>query len=64
MPDVARAPELSAERAAVHFPGNVTFRYGGYDTPLFSGLEVHIAAGERVGLVSAIPALGKTTFIA
>jgi ATP-binding cassette, subfamily B, bacterial len=40
----------------------VTFHYGGHVTPLYSGLDVEIRAGERVGLVGRSGS-GKTTFV-
>lgn len=41
---------------------NVTFRYGGHTTPLYKDFSVHIAPGERVGLVGHSGS-GKTTFV-
>ncbi|HYE27673.1 MAG TPA: ABC transporter ATP-binding protein [Allosphingosinicella sp.] len=41
---------------------DVTFRYGGHATPLYSALDVTILAGERVGLVGHSGS-GKTTFV-
>jgi ATP-binding cassette subfamily B protein len=41
---------------------DVTFHYGGHRTPLYAGLSVDIAAGERVGLVGRSGS-GKTTFV-
>jgi ATP-binding cassette subfamily B protein len=40
----------------------VTFHYGGHVTPLYTDFSVHIAPGERVGLVGHSGS-GKTTFI-
>jgi ATP-binding cassette subfamily B protein len=40
----------------------VTFQYGGHATPLYRDFSVHIAPGERVGLVGRSGS-GKTTFI-
>src|SRR3954471_2791357 len=40
----------------------VTFRYGGHATPLYSALEIVIPAGQRVGLVGRSGS-GKTTFV-
>ena len=40
----------------------VTFHYRGHATPLYNGLSVNIAAGERVGLVGRSGS-GKTTFV-
>jgi ATP-binding cassette subfamily B protein len=41
---------------------DVTFHYGGHRAPLYDGLSVDIAAGERVGLVGRSGS-GKTTFV-
>jgi len=41
---------------------HVSFRYGAHETPLYADFSVHIAAGERVGLVGHSGS-GKTTFI-
>jgi ATP-binding cassette subfamily B protein len=41
---------------------HVTFHYGGHRTPLYEGLDVRIAPGERVGLVGRSGS-GKTTFV-
>ncbi len=41
---------------------DVTFHYGAHRAPLYQGFSVHIAAGERVGLVGHSGS-GKTTFI-
>jgi ATP-binding cassette subfamily B protein len=41
---------------------DVTFRYGGHETPLYAGLDVTIGGGERVGLVGRSGS-GKTTFV-
>jgi ATP-binding cassette subfamily B protein len=41
---------------------DVTFHYGGHQTPLYTGLSVDIRAGERVGLVGRSGS-GKTTFV-
>jgi ATP-binding cassette subfamily B protein len=40
----------------------VTFRYGGHATPLYSALDITIKGGQRVGLVGRSGS-GKTTFI-
>ncbi|WP_029004681.1 ABC transporter ATP-binding protein [Azorhizobium doebereinerae] len=40
----------------------VRFHYAGHETPLYDGLSVAIAAGERVGLVGPSGS-GKTTFV-
>src|SRR6201999_1867172 len=41
---------------------DVTFHYGGHQTPLYTSLSVDIRAGERVGLVGRSGS-GKTTFV-
>jgi len=41
---------------------DVTFRYGGHSTPLYSALDVTIKGGQRVGLVGHSGS-GKTTFV-
>src|SRR6201996_8475717 len=41
---------------------DVTFHYGGHRAPLYDGLSVDIADGERVGLVGRSGS-GKTTFV-
>ena len=41
---------------------NVRFHYPGHETPLYDGLDVTIAAGEKVGLVG-LSGSGKTTFV-
>ncbi|RSY76488.1 ABC transporter ATP-binding protein [Sphingomonas koreensis] len=45
----------------VHFD-DVTFRYGGHETPLYEHLTLTIRGGERVGLVGHSGS-GKTTFV-
>ncbi len=40
----------------------VTFRYGALEKPLYAGLSVRIAPGERIGLVGHSGS-GKTTFV-
>jgi ATP-binding cassette subfamily B protein len=41
---------------------DVTFRYGGHSTPLYSALGVAVEGGQRVGLVGRSGS-GKTTFV-
>src|ERR1700761_1255028 len=41
---------------------DVTFHYGGHRAPLYDGMSVDIAAGERIGLVGRSGS-GKTTFV-
>jgi len=55
----ARPIEIAGGRIAFE---DVTFHYGGHRTPLYDGLSVDIAAGERVGLVGRSGS-GKTTFV-
>jgi ATP-binding cassette subfamily B protein len=58
VPD-ARALQISA--GEIRFE-NVTFRYAGQQQALYSGLDLRIAPGERVGLVGRSGS-GKTTFV-
>ncbi|QTH22257.1 ABC transporter ATP-binding protein [Rhizorhabdus wittichii] len=41
---------------------DVTFRYGGHETPLYEHLDVTVRGGERIGLVGHSGS-GKTTFV-
>ena len=41
---------------------DVTFRYGGHETPLYEHLDLTIRGGERIGLVGHSGS-GKTTFV-
>lgn len=41
---------------------DVTFHYAGHKTPLYRDFNVHIAAGEKIGLVGPSGS-GKTTFV-
>ena len=52
---------LRVSRGAIDFE-HVVFRYGSQGTRLFDRLDVHIAPGERVGLVGPSGS-GKTTFV-
>ncbi|MFM0627186.1 ABC transporter ATP-binding protein [Paraburkholderia xenovorans] len=61
MPEPTRAAPLEVRRATVDFE-NVTFAYPGR-RPVLSGLNLHIGAGERVGLVGPSGA-GKSTILA
>ncbi|MCD7059466.1 ABC transporter ATP-binding protein [Pelagibacterium xiamenense] len=61
---VADAPGASPIRigdGAIAFK-NVTFQYGGHETPLYKDFSVSIEPGERVGLVGHSGS-GKTTFV-
>jgi len=55
----ARALQITA--GEIRFD-RVTFRYAGQRQPLYEGLELRIAPGERVGLVGRSGS-GKTTFV-
>ena len=59
--DAPGAPELVVRRGAIDFEG-IGFAYedGGVLTRVFDGLDLHIPAGQRVGLVGMSGA-GKTT---
>jgi ATP-binding cassette subfamily B protein len=59
--DAADARPIDIRSGRIVFE-NVTFHYGGHRTPLYRGLSVEIAAGERVGLVGRSGS-GKTTFV-
>jgi ATP-binding cassette subfamily B protein len=59
--DSPRATVLSVHAGAIHFE-NVTFRYASHDRALFRDFTVHIAPGEKIGLVGHSGS-GKTTFI-
>jgi ATP-binding cassette, subfamily B, bacterial len=59
--DAADARPIKIEGGRIVFE-DVTFHYGGHRTPLYNGLSVEIAAGERVGLVGRSGS-GKTTFV-
>jgi ATP-binding cassette, subfamily B, bacterial len=61
VPDRVDAQPIAVQRGAVAFE-RVTFHYQGHATPLFDGLSVAIAAGEKVGLVGRSGS-GKTTFV-
>ncbi|WP_299209415.1 ABC transporter ATP-binding protein [uncultured Tateyamaria sp.] len=61
--DVARLPAtvLPARAATLAF-NHVDYGYAGAQSPLFSNLNVHIPAGQKVGLVGRSGS-GKTTFV-
>ena len=59
--DRTDARPLAVSGGAVHFE-QVRFHYGHHVEPLFDGLSVAIAAGERVALVGHSGS-GKTTFV-
>ena len=59
--DVAGAPDLQVREGAIDFEG-IGFSYGDGDakTQVFDDFELHIPAGQRVGLVG-LSGAGKTT---
>jgi len=59
--DRADAAPIRITAGAVRFD-DVTFRYGGHETPLYEHLDLAIRGGERVGLVGHSGS-GKTTFV-
>jgi ATP-binding cassette subfamily B protein len=59
--DPATPEPLRSEGGGVHLE-QVRFTHGGQSTPLFDGLDLQIAPGERVGLVGRSGG-GKTTII-
>jgi ATP-binding cassette subfamily B protein len=59
--DVADARPIEIQGGRIVFD-DVTFHYGGHRAPLYDGLSIDIAAGERVGLVGRSGS-GKTTFV-
>ena len=59
--DVPDARPIDIEGGRIVFD-DVTFHYGSHRAPLYHGLSVDIAAGERVGLVGRSGS-GKTTFV-
>ena len=59
--DHGEARPLRIRAGEIRFE-QVTFHYGGHSTPLYSALDVTIAAGQRVGLVGRSGS-GKTTFV-
>ncbi len=59
--DAPGAKPLNVHAGDIRFD-HVTFCYAGQDVPLYRDLQVHIAAGERVGLVGHSGS-GKTTFV-
>jgi ATP-binding cassette subfamily B protein len=62
--DIADAPDarpIRVDMGTVRFE-QVGFRYGRHTTPLYTGLDVTIKAGQRVGLVGRSGS-GKTSFV-
>jgi ATP-binding cassette subfamily B protein len=59
--DAADAWPIDIQGGRIVFD-DVTFHYGGHRAPLYDGMSVDIAAGERVGLVGRSGS-GKTTFV-
>jgi len=59
--DRADAAPIRITAGEVRFD-DVTFRYGGHETPLYEHLDLVIRGGERVGLVGRSGS-GKTTFV-
>jgi ATP-binding cassette subfamily B protein len=59
--DAPGAKQLKVAGGNIVFD-RVTFHYRGHATPLYNGLSVNIAAGERIGLVGRSGS-GKTTFV-
>lgn len=59
--DQPGAPTLALTRGAIDFR-QLRFRYDGAATPLFDGLDLQIAAGEKVGIVGRSGA-GKSTLV-
>ena len=59
--DRPEAKPLRIRAGEIRFE-DVTFHYAGHGTPLYRGLAVRIAPGERVGLVGRSGS-GKTTFV-
>jgi ATP-binding cassette, subfamily B, multidrug efflux pump len=58
--DAPEAKPLQVQRGEVHFE-NVSFSYGGKN-PVIEGLNLHIRAGEKIGLVGRSGA-GKSTIV-
>jgi len=61
VPDLPDATPLRVTAGEVRFD-HVTFRYDGQHVPLYRDMNVHIAPGERIGLVGHSGS-GKTTFV-
>lgn len=59
--DRADAEPIRIGAGEVRF-ADVTFRYGGHETPLYEQLDLLIRGGERIGLVGHSGS-GKTTFV-
>ncbi len=61
VPDRAGAAAIAIGGGEIVFD-RVTFHYGGHANPLYRAFSVHIAPGEKVGLVGRSGS-GKTTFV-
>ncbi len=59
--DLPDARPIAIAAGEIRF-SQVTFHYGGHQTPLYRDLSVTIAGGERIGLVGHSGS-GKTTFV-
>lgn len=59
--DQPDAEPIRIDAGEVRFD-DVTFRYGGHETPLYEHLDLTIRGGERIGLVGHSGS-GKTTFV-
>ena len=59
--DKRNAATIAVKGGEIRFD-HVTFHYGNHGEPLYKDFSVHIAAGERIGLVGHSGS-GKTTFV-
>jgi len=59
--DRKNAPAIRIDKGEIRFD-HVRFHYAGHDTPLYDGLDLTIAAGERIGLVGHSGS-GKSTLV-